>query len=50
MDRRVYPDEIEGQFEAGTTIIKVTHGQALADHVHRIIRLIDGRIMEEAAA
>ena len=48
--RWVYPDVIEGQFEAGTTIIMVTHDQALADHAHRIIRLFDGRILQEAAA
>ena len=36
--------------EAGTAIIMVTHDQVLADHAHRIIRLFDGRIVQEAAA
>ncbi len=39
-----------GLNEAGTTIIMVTHDQVLADHAHRIIRLFDGRIVQEAAA
>ena len=41
---------LNGLNEAGTTIIMVTHDQALADHAHRIIRLFDGRIVTEAAA
>lgn len=41
---------LNGLNEAGTTIIMVTHDQALADHAHRIIRLFDGRIVVEAAA
>ena len=41
---------LNGLNEAGTTIIMVTHDQTLADHAHRIIRLFDGRIVQEAAA
>ncbi|MDD9949461.1 MAG: ATP-binding cassette domain-containing protein, partial [candidate division Zixibacteria bacterium] len=41
---------LSGLNEAGTTIIMVTHDQALADHAHRIIRLFDGRIVNGAAA
>ena len=41
---------LSGLIEAGTTIIMVTHDQTLADHAHRIIRLFDGRIVQEAAA
>ena len=41
---------LSGLNEAGTTIIMVTHDKALADHAHRIIRLFDGRIVQEAAA
>ena len=41
---------LNGLNEAGTTIIMVTHDQVLADHAHRIIRLFDGRIVQEAAA
>ena len=36
---------LNGLNETGTTIIMVTHDQTLADHAHRIIRLIDGRIV-----
>ena len=41
---------LTGLNQAGTTIIMVTHDQALADHAHRTIRLFDGRIVQEAAA
>ncbi|MXX02393.1 MAG: ABC transporter ATP-binding protein [Gemmatimonadetes bacterium] len=41
---------LSGLNEAGTTIIMVTHDQALADHAHRTIRLFDGRIVNGAAA
>ncbi len=41
---------LTGLNEAGTTIIMVTHDQALADHAHRTIRLFDGRIVTESAA
>ena len=41
---------LSGLNEAGTTIIMVTHDQTLANHAHRIIRLFDGRIVQEAAA
>ena len=41
---------LSGLNEAGTTIIMVTHDQALADHAHRIIRLFDGRIVNGEAA
>ena len=40
---------LTGLNEAGTTIIMVTHDQALADHAHRAIRLFDGRIVTAAA-
>ena len=40
---------LNGLNEAGTTIIMVTHDQALADHAHRIIRLFDGRIVNGGA-
>ena len=32
----------------GNTIILVTHEDDIAQHAHRIIRLFDGKIIEEA--
>ena len=41
---------LTGLNEAGTTIIMVTHDQALAGHAHRTIRIFNGRIVTDAAA
>jgi len=36
--------------EQGMTIIMVTHSHECAAHAHRIVRIADGRIVEDSAA
>jgi putative ABC transport system ATP-binding protein len=35
---------MEELFEAGNTIVLVTHEEYIAEHAHRIVRILDGRI------
>ena len=35
--------------DAGLTIVTVTHEDHVAAHAHRRVRIIDGRLTEEAA-
>ena len=38
---------LDGLHRKGNTIILVTHEDDIAQHAHRIIRLFDGKIIED---
>jgi len=38
---------LDGLADSGKTIFIVTHDESVAQHAHRIVRLADGRVVEE---